>query len=166
MFLDSLSRRERQGAAATLVIAVTASLAVGYMGAGMTSPTGAFAGETASTDEISSTVQEIMDSQLQQQEQRLSMMAQRSENVSEEDLYMEADVEEVTQSDFPSLYKATVSVEGQTMSRTGETQPVDEEQVMYISKDGRYLFQQPTDLEQMQQQPTEGQQPQQPSSDQ
>lgn len=160
MVLDSLSQKERQGLAAAFAVAITASLAVGYVGAGatMSSPTGDFSGESVSEDEIRSTAQSIMDQQVQQQQQQLAMMAQQSKNLSEDDLSTEANVEEVSQSDFPSLYRVTVSITGETPSQQnpGETQSIDQEQVLYISKDGRYLFQEPTDLQELaQQQPTQ-----------
>jgi hypothetical protein len=111
-----------------------------------------------------------MDQQIQQQQQQLALMAQQSENLSEDDLSMEANVEEVIQSEFPSLYRVTVSITGETPSQQnpGETESVDEEQIMYISKDGRYLFQEPTDLEELaqQQQQEQPEQPTQPAPEQ
>lgn len=172
MVLDSLSQKERQSLVAAFAVAVTASLAIGYVGAGVTmsSPTGAFAGDSSSTDEIRSTVQSMMDQQVQRQQQQLAMMAQQSENLSEDDLSMEANVEEVSQSDFPSLYRVTVSITGETPSQEqpGETESIDQEQIMYVSKDGRYLFQEPTDLQELAQQQQQPQQPapQQPSGSQ
>lgn len=168
MVLDSLSQKERQGLVAAFAVAITASLAVGYIGATATvnSPTGDFSEGTTSTDEIRSTVQSLMDQQVQSQQQQLALMAQQNENLSEDDVSMEANVEEVSQSDFPSLYRVTVSITGETPSQEqpGETQSVDEQQVLLISKDGRYLFQEPTDLEELNQQ--QQQAPEQPSGSQ
>lgn len=158
MVLDSLSQKERHSLVAAFTVAITASLVVGYVGAGatMSSPTGAFSGESTSTDEIRSTVQSMMDQQVQRQQQQLAMMAQQSENLSEDDLSMEAKVEEVNQSEFSSLYRVTASITGEVPSQqSGETKSIDQEQVMYVSKDGRYLFREPTDLQKIsQQQPT------------
>lgn len=111
-------------------------------------------GATASEEEISQKVQSMMDQQIQQQKQQLALLAQQSENISEDDLSIDASVQDLSSSQFSSLYKVTVAVTGTVPSQTGELQPIDQEQEMYISKDGRYLFQQPTDLEQPQQQPT------------
>lgn len=160
MVLDSLSGKEKQGLVAGFVLAVVASLAVGYVGGNMGVVDDS--GDSASTDEIRSTAQSIMDQQVATQEQQLAMMANQSENVSESDLSLDAEVEDVSESDFGSLYEVTVAVTGTTVGQTGELQDLDEEQTLYISQDGRYLFQEPTDLEQQQQQ-QEQPQPQQPT---
>lgn len=161
MVLDSLSRKERQGLAAAFAVAVVASLGAGYMGGSMSSPTGAFAGEEVSQDEIRSTAQSIMDQQVQQQQQQLALMAQQNENISQEDLSMEAEVQDVSESEFPSLNKVTVSISGEAPSQEnpGEIESVDQEQVIYLSQDGRYMFGPPTDLERAAQQQQEPQQP-------
>ena len=80
MVLDNLSQKKRRSLVAAFAVAITASLAFGYVGAGatMSSPTGAFSGDSTSTDEIRSTVQSIMDQQIQQQQQQLALMAQQS----------------------------------------------------------------------------------------
>lgn len=150
MVLDSLSSKERQGLVAVFAGLMVASAAAGYMGAS-TSPVS----DSASEDEIRNTVQSLMDQQIQQQEQQMALVAQQNPNISADDLSMEANVVEVTQSEFSGLYKVTVSIEGETPSRQnpGETESISQEQVVYISSDGRYLFREPTDLEAQQQQP-------------
>ncbi len=153
---DKLEKRQFYGLIAgfvvVAVVAFGAGAALGGVLMGSSDP--GSSGETASEEEISQKVQTMMDQQIQQQEQQLALLAQQSENISEEDLSIEASVQDVSSSQFSSLYKVTISVTGTVPSQTGELQPLDQEQVMYISKDGRYLFQQPTDLEQPQQQPT------------
>lgn len=172
MVLDSLTSKEQQGLAAAFAVAVTASLAAGFIGGNtLSSPTGAFTGETVPQSEIRSTAQTIADQQVQQQSQRLSMIAQQSDNYTEEDLSISSEVQDISESRFPSLYKVTLSLTGETPTQQagGETRTVDQEQEIYISKDGRYMFGQPTDLQQLQQrqqQQTQGQQQIQPSGEQ
>lgn len=169
MVLDSLTGKEQQGLAAAFAIAVTASLAAGFIGGNtLSSPTGAFTGDTVPQSEIRSTAQTIADQQVQSQSQRLTMVAQQSDNYTEEDLSISSEVKEISESKFPSLYKVTLSLSGETPTRqaNGDTRSIDQEQEIYISKDGRYMFSQPTDLEQLQQrqqQQTQGQQEIQPS---
>ena len=152
MVLDSLSSKERQGLVAVFAALMVASVAAGYMGANSSvSPTS----DSASEDEIRNTVQSLMDQQIQRQEQQMALVAQQNPNISADDLSMEANVVEVTRSDFEGLYKVRVSIEGETPSRQnpGETESISQEQVVYISNDGRYLFRQPTDLEAEPEQP-------------
>lgn len=164
MVLDSLSQKERRTLTAAFTVVVLASLTVGYAGATtITNPTGSFSGNSASEDEIRSAVQEIMNQQIQQQQQQLALVAQRSENISEEDLSIDAEITDISQSEFSGLYRVTVSITGDAPSQQnpGETEAIDDEQVLFISQDGRYLFRQPTDLEAEPEQPEQPQQPQQ-----
>lgn len=163
MVLDSLSQKERQTLTAAFAVAVFASLAAGYAGATtFSSPTG----DAASEDQIRSAVQEVMDQQIQRQQQQLALVAQQNENISEEDLSIEAEILDISQSEFSGLYQVTVSITGEAPSQQnpGETQSIDEEQVLFISQDGRYLFREPTDLEAEPEQPEQPQQPSQPSA--
>lgn len=141
-------------AAATLVVGFGAGFTVSN-GSG---PTGAVSvGSDAGTDAVTQAVQSFMDTQLQQQNQQLQMMAQRSPNISADDLSMEATVTDVSQAEFDGLYQVTVSIQGQVPGRTGGLQQLDREQTLYVSQDGRYLFGQPTDLQNPQ--PTQQPQP-------
>ncbi|MFO7966073.1 MAG: hypothetical protein R6U44_00545 [Archaeoglobaceae archaeon] len=112
-------------------------------------------GETASEEEISQKVQTMVDQQMQQQEQELALLAQQNEDISEDDISIDASVQDVSSSQFDSLYEVSVAVTGNAPSQTGELEPINQEQEMYVTEDGRYVFQQPTDLEQPQQQPTD-----------
>lgn len=146
-------------------LAVVVSLAVGFLAGGvLNSPTGAFVGEAVSDEEIESTVNQIIDQQMQQQEQQLAMAAQQSEELSEDDLSMNTEIVSIEQSQFGSLIAVTVSNTGEVPSRTNpeETETVDEEQVFYISEDGRYLFQEPMDLEAVPEEPAGPEQAPQP----
>jgi len=160
MVLDDIPSRERYGLVVAFAVAIVASGAVGYLAASANSPTGAFAGNSVSTDEVRNSVQSLLDQQIAQQEQQLALLANQSENISQEDVSIQAEVGNITQSEFPSLYRVEVTTTGNVPAQTGGLQPVNEEQVYYISKDGRYLFPQPTDLAAQQQQMQ--QQPQQP----
>ena len=100
-----------------------------------------------STDEVREVAESLIEQQEASQQQRFSMIANQSENISEEDLSYNAEIDDVSESDFGSLYKVDISITGDTVSQLGQVQNVDEEQSVYISGDGRYLFQQPTDLE-------------------
>ncbi len=153
MVLDTISDRQRYGLAAA--VAVAAAFGAGYMGAGLTgSPTGAITADAASTDEIRDAVQSAMDQQVQQQTQRLSLMAAQNPNLSADDLSMDASVTDVSPAEFGSLYAVTVSMTGTVPARTGGTRTLDTDRTVYVTQDGRYLFPEPTDLEQPRQPPT------------
>lgn len=155
MALEDLSLREGRGVAAAFVVAVAVAFGLGYVSSGMTgTPSGAVTaelGDAVSEDEISQQVQSVLDQQMAQQQQQFEMIAAQSEDLSAEDLSMEATVTDVSQSEFDSLYRVTVSIQGQVPGQQGALQQIDEEQVFYISNDGRYLFPEPTDLEQPEQ---------------
>jgi hypothetical protein len=151
MVLDSLSQKERQGVFAAAGFAVAAALIVGYGAGSMSSPTGDFAA-TASEGDIRGIAESIVEQQEASQQQRMAMMANQSENISEGDLSFNAEVESVSESDFGSLYQVDISVTGDTVSQLGQVQSIDQTQTLYISGDGRYLFQEPTDLEAQRQQ--------------
>lgn len=152
MVLDDLSSRERNGLITAFTVAVVFSAGIGYAGATLTDSSTGFTGDSISTDEVRSTVQSLMDQQVAQQQQQLLTAANQSENISREDVSIQRQVDAVEDSAFPSFYRVTVATTGQVPSQTGEIQSLDQDQVFYISKDGRYLFSQPTDLEAQQQQ--------------
>lgn len=150
MVLDALSTRERRGVFAGFIIAVALALIAGYAGASVTGS--GYDGETASTDEISTLAESLLDQDISQQEQQFAAMANQSENMSAEDISIEIGEVDVSDSDFPSLYEVTAGVQGDIPTQTGELESIDEEQTLYISKDGRYVFQQPVDIQEQQQQ--------------
>lgn len=157
MVLDDLSQKERRNVFTVAGVAVVAALVVGYGAGSMSSPTGAFTSDSASTDEVRSLAESLVESQESSQQQRMALMANRSENLSEEDLSFNAEVDSVNRSRFGSLYRVDISVTGDTVSQLGQVRSVDQTQTLYISSDGRYLFQQPTDLEAQRQQQAQGQ---------
>jgi hypothetical protein len=144
---DRLEDSEKYGLAAGFGLALVAAFFAGSVSAGG-SPTGAFMGGNADSADVEQTVQSVMDRQLQRQRQQLSMVANQSANITEDDLSIDATVNEVSSSKFGSLQKATVSVTGTVPSRTGGLRSLEQEQVFYVSQNGRYLFQEPTDLQQ------------------
>jgi len=120
------------------------------IGFGAASFTGVPGGqETAgSTDTVRQSVQQLVDSQIQQQRASLQQAANQSENLTMDDLGIEAEVTSVTRSQFTSLFAVNVSYTGTVPRRLGAgTRNLDQTQTFYVSGDGRYLFQQPTDLE-------------------
>lgn len=150
---EGLERRETVVLGGVLLAAVAVSFVAGSYTSG-TGVTGNIAASgSASTQDIRQTVQGMMDQQLERQRARFEQMANRSENITVDDLSISAEVVSVEQSKFSDLYKVNVSISG-TVPRpnplTGEVQVRDVSQntVMFISKDGRYLFQPPTDLQQ------------------
>lgn len=151
--LEDLSDREKYGLAGALALSLVMAYSAGAIVSG-NGITGAFTGgETVSEDEVEKTVNSLLSQQMEQQRQSFTQIANQSENISEEDLSIKSEVETVSQSKFDSLYKVEISMTGEVPNQlSGGTQSLDETQVMYISDDGRYMFQEPTDLEQPQQQ--------------
>ncbi len=153
---DKLEQKEVYGLIGGIVVILVLSFAAGALLGGDlfnsssndTQPEDSV-GEALSPEKIEQKVQEFMDLQLKQQRQQLEGAAQQLENVSKEDLSLDSTVEDVSSSKFGSLYKVTTVMTGTVPKRTGGLQDIDQEQVMYISQDGRYLFQQPQDLEQL-----------------
>lgn len=158
--LDKLEERQLHGLIAGIVIiAVIAFVAGSFLGGGLTDAfgngdEGNGVGEEVPESEIEESAQSFMDMQLQQTQQQLLAMAEQNENISEDDVYIESSVDEVSSSEFGSLYKVTFSITGEFPAQdnmgqpTGEFEEIDEEQDLFVSQDGRYVFQQPTDLEQ------------------
>lgn len=148
MVLDDLSQRDRRGVAAAFIAVAAVSIIVGYAGAGLMDSSGGSASEA----EIETLAQSLMDQQMAQQEQQLAAVANQSENISQSDISVSANVDDVSLSDIGSLYRVSISITGEVPSQTGGVESVDQEQTLYISSDGRYVFQAPTDLEAQQQQ--------------
>lgn len=161
--MDKLSDKEKYGAAGVLAVAVMLSFGAGAVTTGTTSADAGADTNEVSQEQIRQQVQTISDQQVQTQRQQLDTAANQSENLTRDDLSINSEISEITEEEFGSisLYKANISVTGEIPNQLGSgTQEIDENQVLYMSKDGRYLFQEPTDLQQQQQQ--QEQQPQQP----
>lgn len=154
MVLDDISSRDQYGLVVAFAVAIVASGTVGYLAAGANSPTGTFAGDSVSTDEVRNSVQSILDQQVARQEQQLALVANQSENISQDDVSIQVELGEITDSEYPSFYRIEITTTGNVPSQTGGLQSINEEAVYYITKDGRYLFSQPTDLTSQQSQQT------------
>lgn len=154
--LDTLSDKEKYGLVGVFAVSLVAAFGAGATASGG-SPTGAFTdggADDASTAQIQQTVESLMSQQVQQQRRQLQQVANQSENLTMDDLSINSEVESVSKSQFDSLYKVNVSTTGEVPRRLGSgTRTLDQTQTLYISSDGRYLFQEPTDLEQPRQQP-------------
>lgn len=143
-----------QTVAAVFVAGLVVAFGAGYLvsGSGMTGQmTAGESGEAVSEETIRERIQGMMDSQMERQRQQMQLMANQSENISMDDLEMDATVSSIESSDYGSLLEVTVTMSGTIPARTGGLRSIDQDQSMYISQDGRYVFQQPTDLEQPQQ---------------
>lgn len=165
--LDDVSNREKHGIAVIFAVSIITAFSAGALASGSGSPTGDFAGNTGDVSEaqIQEKVQSLMDQQVQQQEQQLQQVVNQSENLTMDDLSINSEVTDVSRSKFNSLYRVNISMTGDVPNQLGSgTRSLDQTQTLYISSDGRYLFQEPTDLEQPQQQTQ--QRPQAPTGDQ
>jgi len=105
-------------------------------------------GDAVSKEEIKNNVQSFMDLQLEQQKQQLAMIASQNENISEEDVFIDASVNNVSSSGFSEFYQVSVGITGTVPSQTGGLRDLERQLKLFISLDGRYLFQEPIDLEQ------------------
>ncbi len=149
MVLDDLSDKERYGVAGAFVAAIAVSLVVGFGAASLGDDD--FSAQELSEEDAETLAQELMDQDVAQQEAQLSQIAQEDENISENDISVSADVVEVSDSDIGSLFRAEINVEGNVPDQQGEIEEFTEEQELYLSKDGRFIFQPPIDLEAQQQ---------------
>lgn len=148
MVLEDASNQDKRLLAGAFVVAIAVSAGIGFAAANILD-----SGSEVSSSELTDRVESVMDQQLSAQEQQALLVANQSDSVSEEDISLDADVGDISQADFASLYRVEASVTGTMINQAGnDTQSVDQSQVFYISGDGRYLFPEPTDLEQEPQQ--------------
>jgi TolA-binding protein len=153
--LDELSDKERYSLIGLFAVSIVAAFGAGTVASGG-NMTGAFmegTGGDASTQQIRQTVESLVSQQTAQQRQQLQQAANGSENLTMNDLSINSQVESVSKSKFDSLYKVSVSTTGEVPRRLGSgTRSIDQTRTLYISSNGRYLFQGPTDLQQPQRQ--------------
>lgn len=164
--LEDTSDKEKYGLVGIFVVSILMAFGAGALSSSNGSPTGAFAGEAEmSENQIEERVQTLIDRQAEQQRQQLRAVANQSENLTMDDLSINSEIESVSRSDIGSLYRVDISMTGEVPNQLeGGTQSLDQSQVLYISSDGRYLFQEPTDLEQPQQTQQQSQPQQQPQA--
>lgn len=149
--MDKLSDREKYGVSAVFAVAIIVSFGAG---ATVTKNSASGTGTQTSKQQVRQQVQRLVDQQVRSQRQQFKTAANRSQNITMAQLSINSKIEGITQSHFNSLYKVNISVKGVVPKRLGSgTQKLDQNQILYISKDGRYLFRSPTDLQQQQKQP-------------
>jgi len=152
---EELEQKEKHIIAGSVFVVLLVGFGAGYTTAGGSNPG---SGDAASEAEIRSQVQGLLDQQVARQRQQLQQVANQSENLTMEDVSISGSVDTVEQSQFGSLYKATITLSGDIPRRTGGgTRSVNQEQAFYLSNDGQYLFQEPTNLQQAQQPQRQGQ---------
>lgn len=155
MVLEDASSQDKRILTGAFVVAIAVSAVIGFASASISD-----SGSEMSSSELTDRVESVMDQQLSAQEQQALLVANQSDSISEEDISLDAEVGDISQADFGSLYQVEASLTGNTINQAGnDTQSVDQDQVFYISGDGRYLFPEPTDLEQQQQPQQQQQQP-------
>lgn len=147
MFED-LEQKEKYTIAGAIFLVLVAGFGAGYTTSGGSTSSG----DAVSTEQIRNQVQGLVDQQIAAQRQQLRQVVNQSANLTMEDVSISGTVGTVERSQFGSLYKATVTFSGTVPRRVGSgTRSTSQEQTFYISSDGRYLFQPPTDLQQAQQ---------------
>ena len=106
-------------------------------------------GEEISVEEVESKIKELIDQEMAMQQEQMTLMAAESEELDEEDIYIDSEITEVVEKPFESLYQVTISITGEVPSQMDpeETEILDEEDIIYISNDGNFLFMPPQDLE-------------------
>ena len=130
-----------------LAVGAAAGMAVGGGGDAGPDADGGDTG-TASEEQIRETADGYVQQSIAQQRLQLEAAANRSENLSTDDVSIEATITDVEPSRYGSLYRVNFTVQGEVPSRMGGgTQPIEQSGAVYVSSDGRYLFQQPVDLE-------------------
>lgn len=148
---EELEEKQKYGLIAGIIVVGIVGFVSGFAlkGFGIAQPNGT---SKLSQSEIKGEIQPLLDAQMQKQRQQFSLIANQSKNISEEDLSIKAEVTDVSESKFASLYKVTVLTTGTVPSQLGGLQDISQNQTMYISRDGKYLFGEPTNLDTLGQQ--------------
>lgn len=152
--LQKITDSEKYGLLGLAVVLLAVGFTAGNLFHQLSNPTGKVVDKGSGDKKmIKEKVGEFLDQQMGQQRKQLKMIANQSENLSQDDIGISAEVGSVNPSRFESLYAVNVSVQGKVPKQIGGgTREVNQENVVYISKDGRYLFQKPKDLEAKQEQ--------------
>ena len=148
---ENLEKKELYGLIGGFVVVIVISFAAGSLIGGMNGNSSPQDQEIQpiSTDEAAEEVQSVMDLQLEGQRQQLDMIANQSENITTDDVSIAYSINNVTDSKFESLYKVNAVLEGTVPTQTGELQDINQPQELYVSKDGKYLFQSPMSIDQI-----------------
>lgn len=165
MLFDDLDSGRRRNIFLVFGVAVLVAFFVGYVGAGIvgdgptgsmdqTPPDNSSLDEGLGADEVKQIVQNLIDNQSRQQERQLAFYANQSENLSADNLSINSTVYNIEDSRFSSLYRVNISVDGYTIAQRNPIQleRLQEYREIYVSKDGKYMFSEPTDIQQLQQQ--------------
>ncbi len=170
MLLDDLNSSRRRNIFLVFGGAILIAFFVGYVGAGMigngstgdidqTSPDNSSLENTLGEDEVRQIVQNLINNQSRRQERQLAFYANQSENLSADNLSINSTVYNIEDSRFSSLYRVNISVDGYTVVQRNpiRLESLQEYREIYVSKDGQYMFSEPTDIQQLQQQLTQPQ---------
>lgn len=145
---DKLDDREKYVLVGASVVGLLLSFTAGAVVAGDSGLVGSFfGGQDADEDQISQSISSYMDRQMTTQRQRLRQVANRSENMTMEELSIDYQINDISRSSIKGLYVVNATITGVVPERLGNgTRQLNESNLMYISEDGRFLFQKPTDL--------------------
>jgi len=152
---EKLTGKEKTGLVLAFVVVIAVSATAGFMGAEqIDSPieldeAEGELGDELTAEEVEGQVKELITAEMEQQQMQIEMMAAEDEEMDADDFHIDGEVTGIADSQFESLYEVTVSITGEmpSMQDMGETDTIDEEDLLYISKDGRYIFMPPQDLE-------------------
>lgn len=144
---EALEKSQKYGLIAGLVIVGVVGFFAGSIYGSNGMPQKTLGKTQISESKIKEKLQPVLDAQMQRQRQQLLTIAAQSQNISKENLSIGAEIINVSSSEFGSLYKVTVSVSGTVPSQTGGLKEIDQEQALYITQDGKYLFPEPTNLD-------------------
>lgn len=148
VFLEEGRSSDRQKAAVVILVAATVVFSGGYIVFEKDSSACPLTEDAMTEKEIWSQAQSVIAQRLEQQRQHIAEVANRNEGLAARDMGVDAAVTNVEASKFPGLYRVTVHMQGKVPGPTGQIKQMDENQVMYISQDGKYLFPEPTPLKQ------------------
>ena len=146
--LDEISDKEKYTLAGIGIVLLVVGFVVGFAAAG-TGGSGKMASNGGvSENQVRQTANQYVGQRLQQQKRQMKALANRSGNLSAGDISLDGSVDSVKSSGFGSLYNVTVSITGRVPSpRGGGLRNVDRKTNLFISKDGRYIFQRPIDTQ-------------------
>ena len=146
---DNLNSQEKYGLAGFIVVALLMAFSAGAVASSSGSPTGMFfdGGDDIGEDGIESKVDSWMSSQIESQRSQMRVVANRSENLSVEELSIDYRIESVSESGIDGLYIVNATMYGNVPDlRNGGTREFEQSRAVYISEDGNYLFQKPREF--------------------
>ena len=147
--MDKLHGKEKAGIVVAALVLITVSALAGFYGAeqGVVSEPLEL-GEEVSEDEIESNVMELLEQDFAAQEEQM-MMAAEQEGFDSEEIYIDGEVSSISESEFGNLLEVTVTIEGNVPGMGGQMEEITQQDSLFISNDGRYVFHPPMDLDDM-----------------